>query len=65
MNKQGEWYYVKPVPNSFVVNVGDMAVIWSHGQYTAAVHRVIHQGSAVRYAVPFFYEPRFDAAVAP
>ncbi|RKP23425.1 hypothetical protein SYNPS1DRAFT_30830 [Syncephalis pseudoplumigaleata] len=33
---------------------------WSTGK-TASVH----QGSAARYAVPFFYEPRFDAAVAP
>ncbi|KAI8055773.1 hypothetical protein BDF22DRAFT_672126 [Syncephalis plumigaleata] len=65
MNKQGEWYYVKPVPNSFVVNVGDMAVVWSNGQYTAAVHRVIHQGSAARYSVPFFYEPRFDSTIHP
>ncbi|KAI9598731.1 hypothetical protein BDF19DRAFT_431256 [Syncephalis fuscata] len=65
MNKQGEWYYVKPVPNSFVVNVGDMAVVWSNKKYTAAVHRVIHQGATTRYSVPFFYEPRFDSTVYP
>ncbi|KAI8055788.1 hypothetical protein BDF22DRAFT_672224 [Syncephalis plumigaleata] len=60
-----EWYKVDPIPYSLVINVGDMARLWSNGTYKAAVHRVIHLGNEMRYSIPLFYEPRFDAIMEP
>ncbi|RKP27687.1 hypothetical protein SYNPS1DRAFT_12314, partial [Syncephalis pseudoplumigaleata] len=63
--EQKIWYKVEPVPHSLVINVGDMARVWSNGAYKAAMHRVVHRGERLRYSIPLFYEPRFDATMAP
>lgn len=38
---------------------------WTNSLYKATLHRVIHQGLNYRVSIPFFYEPAFDAIVAP
>ncbi|KAL8224182.1 hypothetical protein R6Q57_019657 [Mikania cordata] len=35
----GKWVTVKPIPNSFVVNIGDQFEIFSNGRYKSVVHR--------------------------
>mmetsp|Transcript_3735 Transcript_3735/g.8066 ORF Transcript_3735/g.8066 Transcript_3735/m.8066 type:complete len:340 (+) Transcript_3735:101-1120(+) len=37
-----EWFPVPPVPNSFVVNVGDMLERWTNGRLMATPHQVVH-----------------------
>jgi hypothetical protein len=68
-----------PIAGSFVCNIGDMLQIWTNGLYQPTVHRVLHTGGGggggaggeggeigeSRISVPFFYEPNFDAVVAP
>ena len=43
-----------------------MLRIWSNGIYQPTAHRVINADPAAsRVSVPFFYEPAFEAIVAP
>ena len=37
----GEWIDVKPVPNSIIVNVGDMLMRWSNDKLKATLHKVV------------------------
>jgi len=68
MNRSGDWIAVPPIPNTFVINLGDMMPRWTNGLYLSTPHRVINvpgsnQKSPDRYSIPFFFEPDFDAMV--
>jgi isopenicillin N synthase-like dioxygenase len=59
------WIDVPPVPGSFVCNVGDVLEHLSGGRYRSAGHRVQNRSSVSRISVPFFFDPSFDAKLAP
>jgi isopenicillin N synthase-like dioxygenase len=64
--KQGErWLDVPPVAGSFVCNVGDMLEVLTGARYRSAPHRVRNISQASRLSVPFFFDPSFDAKLAP
>ncbi|KAL3943022.1 MAG: hypothetical protein SGBAC_002881 [Bacillariaceae sp.] len=63
--KGEQWITIEPVPGAFTINTGDMAEVWSNGKYRANLHRVLSHGTKVRYSSPFFYNPPYDALVAP
>ncbi|MFK7862057.1 MAG: isopenicillin N synthase family dioxygenase [Granulosicoccus sp.] len=62
--KDGDWIAVTASPGTFVINFGEMLQMWSAGRVVATPHRVIG-GSHERISIPFFFNPRFDANVAP
>jgi isopenicillin N synthase-like dioxygenase len=61
----GEWIDVPYLPGSFVVNIGDMLERLTSGRYVSALHRVINTSGRSRISMPFFFDPRFDAALEP
>ncbi|KAI5475481.1 oxoglutarate/iron-dependent oxygenase [Pseudohyphozyma bogoriensis] len=63
--RKGRWINADPIPDTFVVNIGEMWEIWSNGLYKATLHRVIHKGTNLRVSLPFFSEPNFDALIEP
>jgi isopenicillin N synthase-like dioxygenase len=61
----GSWLDVPHVPESFVVNVGDMLERLTSGRYTSALHRVVNRAGRSRISMPFFFDPAFDAVLEP
>ena len=63
----GAWVDAAPVPGTLVCNVGDMARVYTNGLYQPTLHRVVLHAhpTASRVSTPFFYEPNFEALVAP
>lgn len=61
----GEWIEVEHVPNSFVVNLGDMLERFSNGKAKSTKHRVINKLGHERYSIPFFFEPNSSTLVEP
>ncbi|XP_006856246.2 probable 2-oxoglutarate-dependent dioxygenase At5g05600 [Amborella trichopoda] len=55
--KDGEWVAVKPVPNSYIINIGDIIQVWSNDEYESAEHRVVVNSKRERFSMPFFYIP--------
>ncbi|MCO5586756.1 hypothetical protein L7F22_040698 [Adiantum nelumboides] len=64
-NQAGNWIWAPPIPEAFVVNIGDMLKIFSNGLYQPTLHRVINNSPLYRVSVPFFLEPNFDAVIEP
>lgn len=62
----GSFLDVPPLPGAFVVNLGELLEVATDGYLKATNHRVVSPpGARERYSVPFFYNPRLDARVAP
>ena len=63
--RDGEWHLVEPRAGALVVNLGDMAQVWSNDQYRAALHRVITNSDKDRYSAPYFFNPSYETEYAP
>ncbi|MBN0044983.1 isopenicillin N synthase family oxygenase [Streptomyces actuosus] len=64
--EDGAFHDVPPVPGAFVVNLGELLEVATDGYLLATRHRVVSPPGAVeRFSVPFFYNPRLDARIAP
>lgn len=61
----GIWIDAPAIPDSFVVNVGDMLHHWSNGLLKSTPHRVINRSGRERYSCPFFYDPHVSTNIAP
>ena len=63
--KSGAWIKVKPIRESFVVNVGDLLARWSNGQFASTPHRVVNPAGKARYSLAMFIDPNWDSVVEP
>lgn len=63
--RDGEWHLVEPMRDALVVNIGDIAQVWSNDRYTAALHRVLANTDSERFSIPFFFTPAYSAEYAP
>jgi isopenicillin N synthase-like dioxygenase len=60
----GDWVDVPPLEGTLVVNFGQVLEQWSAGRIRATEHRVLGSDRE-RFSIPFFYEARADATIAP
>jgi isopenicillin N synthase-like dioxygenase len=65
VKRNSEWIDARPVPNSFICNVGDMLDRLTGGYYLSAPHRVVNLAGHNRLSFAFFFDPNFNAAVKP
>lgn len=63
-HRDGTWVNVPPQENALAVNFGKVLELWTGGLIRATRHRVLGAGRE-RYSLPFFYEARPDAVIAP
>lgn len=64
LNGAGEWIDVPLVKDAFVINIGDMLEVLSHGRFIATSHRV-RKVAEERYSFPFFCACDYDTVIAP
>jgi isopenicillin N synthase-like dioxygenase len=63
-NVDGDWIEAPPIPETFVVNLGDLLARWTNDIYQSNFHRVKNNSSSRdRYSVPFVYNPRRSAGI--
>jgi isopenicillin N synthase-like dioxygenase len=65
----GEWHRVPAIPDSFVINIGDLMQRWTNDQWKSTLHRVTIPPrnigrSARRQSMAFFHQPNWDAEIA-
>ncbi|KAJ1685359.1 hypothetical protein LUZ63_016749 [Rhynchospora breviuscula] len=59
------WVTVPALPNTFVVNIGDLMHVLSSGRYHNVVHRVIVSRTNQRLSAGYFLRPPVDVKVGP
>ncbi|KAK3834316.1 MAG: hypothetical protein JOS17DRAFT_682418 [Linnemannia elongata] len=62
--KTGVWMDTRPIPDTFIVTMGEAIERLTGGLYHATVHRVLNNTSGQdRYSIPFFFDPALDAKI--
>lgn len=62
---QDKWVTVQPIPNAFVVNIGDHLEIYSNGKYKSVLHRVVVNEFKSRVSVASLHSLAFNRTVRP
>lgn len=64
----GQWTPVPPVPNAFLINIGDLMALWTNERWVSTLHRVVNPppeegGMDRRQSLAFFHQPNWDAEI--
>lgn len=60
----GRWMDTCPIPDTFVVTMGESIEKLTGGLYHATVHRVLNNTSGQdRFSIPFFFDPSLSAEI--
>jgi isopenicillin N synthase-like dioxygenase len=68
-DRDGDWVDVVTVPDSFVINIGDMMQYWTNDRWVSTIHRVVNPprdknlGSR-RQSIVFFHSPNENALIS-
>ncbi|KAK7272615.1 hypothetical protein RJT34_29328 [Clitoria ternatea] len=65
IRKDGLWVPVKPLPNAFIVNVGDVLEIITNGVYRSIEHRARVNSEKERISIAAFHSVRQDGVIGP
>ncbi|XVE53011.1 hypothetical protein DITRI_Ditri02bG0170400 [Diplodiscus trichospermus] len=65
VKKDGKWVPIKPLPNAFIVNIGDILEIITNGAYRSIEHRATENSERERISVATFCSPRYDSEMGP
>jgi len=63
--EEGGWIDAPPIPGTLVCNIGDMLDRLTGGVYRSTPHRVLNVSGRSRLSFPYFFDPGFEARIAP
>ena len=66
VQRAGAWVDVPRIEGTYVVNLGEMVQLLTHGYFRAAVHRVVSPPAGRdRLSIAYFHNPALDATLTP
>ncbi len=63
--KQGKWEMVDILPDTIVVNIGDLMERWSNGKFRSVPHYVKNLKPQDRHSIVFFVDPASNTVIEP
>ncbi|XP_038876327.1 protein DMR6-LIKE OXYGENASE 2-like [Benincasa hispida] len=61
----GAWVALNPIPDTFIVNIGDQMQVLSNDRYKSVLHRAVVNNVTERISIPTFYCPSPEAMIGP
>ncbi|KAK4727968.1 hypothetical protein R3W88_032885 [Solanum pinnatisectum] len=58
-----QWIGVRPLPNSFVINIGDTLEAWTNGRLKSVIHRAVVNKEKQRLSIAYFMSPTSNAII--
>ncbi|KAL2475096.1 Protein SRG1 [Abeliophyllum distichum] len=65
IKKDGAWIPVVPIPNAFVINIGDILEMVTNGIYRSIEHRATVNSKKERLSIATFFNPNMDGDLGP
>lgn len=65
IRKDGKWVPVKPLPNAFIISLGDVMEVMTNGIYRSTKHRAIVNSHKERLSIATFYGPEWSGNIGP
>ncbi|XP_027362714.1 protein SRG1-like [Abrus precatorius] len=65
IKKDGKWVLVEPLPNAFIISLGDVMEVMTNGIYKSNLHRAIVNSQKVRLSIATFYGPGWSGNIGP
>ncbi|KIO16910.1 hypothetical protein M407DRAFT_33441 [Tulasnella calospora MUT 4182] len=65
LNTEGRWIDAKPIPGTFVINLGDQFARWTNDIFKSTTHRAINRTGVRRYSMPLFFGTDYDVKLEP
>lgn len=62
---RGRWVDAPPIPDTLVINVGDLLARWTRGVYRSTPHRVVNRSGRERLSLVLAFDPDPDTLVDP
>ncbi len=59
----GDWITVEPMPDTYVVNLGDSIARWTNDRWRSTMHRVTTVDPNPRQSMAFFHNANWDATI--
>lgn len=60
LNRAGQWIKARPIPGTFVINIGDYMARLTNDRFQSTVHRVHNRSLHDRISMPFFFGFNFN-----
>ncbi|XP_006432900.2 protein SRG1 [Citrus clementina] len=65
IKKDGKWVAVRPLPDAFIVNIGDILEVFTNGTYRSIEHRATMNSVKERLSFATFYGAKLDGELGP
>lgn len=68
LNRAGNWIAVPAIPDSFIINIGDLMARWSNDRYVSTMHRVVNPPrdralESRRMSLVYFHQANYDSII--
>ncbi|KAI3855302.1 hypothetical protein MKX03_015655 [Papaver bracteatum] len=65
IRKEERWISVKPLPDAFIINVGDVLEVITNGIYRSVNHRGVVNSTKERVSIATFHNTRLESEIGP